>query len=266
MLIDTHCHLEKLLRKSRPEEILQRMEVVGVGRCIAVGTSAEDWPLYRKLAGQYPGQIDWTVGLHPCHVELGWEDQVAAIASYFATEPMPVAMGEMGLDYFHLPGYPDEAAEIKMRQQEAFRMQLSLAYQLECPVVIHSRDAIADCVQLIDQSGVDWRKVVFHCFTEGPDELQPILQRGGRASFTGIITYRSPTVDPIRDAALSQGLERLMLETDAPYLAPEPLRGKPNEPCHVAHVARYVSRMFGIAEAELAQATTANAMRFFGLQ
>lgn len=145
-------------------------------------------------------------------------------------------------------------------------MQLSLAYQLECPVVIHSRDAIADCVQLIDQSGVDWRKVVFHCFTEGPDELQPILQRGGRASFTGIITYRSPTVDPIRDAALSQGLERLMLETDAPYLAPEPLRGKPNEPCHVAHVARYVSRMFGIAEAELAQATTANAMRFFGLQ
>lgn len=263
MLIDTHCHLEKAFRKGEGEATLARMEEAGVGRCITIGTSARDWEGYYALASRERGRVDWTVGIHPADAGDDWEDQIKTIPTYFATAPEPVALGEIGLDHFHLPKYPDEAAEVKQRQERAFASQLGLAFQLDCPVVVHSRNAVSDCIRLIDASGVDWRKVVFHCFTDGPDALQPILERGGRASFTGVLTYRN--AEPVRKAALLQGLDRLMLETDAPYLAPEPVRGQANEPAHVAHIARFAADLFGIPEAELAEVTTRNAVAFFGL-
>jgi TatD DNase family protein len=263
MLIDTHCHLEKAIARGQGEAVLERMQAAGIGRCITVGTSSKDWETYYRLAAREPGRVDWTVGIHPCDIDDGWTDQLRTIPTYFGTDPSPVALGEIGLDYFHLPKYPDEAAEARQLQQRAFAEQLQLAYQLDCPVVIHSRNAVPDCIRVIDRSGVDWNKVVFHCFTDGPDQLQPILDRGGRASFTGILTYRN--AEPVRKAARLQGLERLMLETDAPYLSPEPVRGSPNEPAHVAHIARFAAGLFGVTLEELARITTANARDFFNL-
>ncbi|MGC9451548.1 MAG: TatD family hydrolase [Oceanipulchritudo sp.] len=265
MLIDTHCHLEKALGRGEEALVLERMNAAGVGRCISVGTSQKDWETYYRLAGRQRGRVDWTVGIHPCDIGDDWQDQLKAIPTYFATDPEPVALGEIGLDYFHLPKYPDEAAESRQLQERVFREQLSLAYQLDCPVVIHSRNAVPECIRLIDESGINWERVVFHCFTEGPEWIEQIRVRGGRASFTGIITYRNSSAEPVRQAALRQGLETLMLETDSPYLAPEPVRGKPNEPAHVAHIAACVAGLFKMDVDELSRLTSRNAMEFFAL-
>ena len=251
------------MARGEGDAVLERMQEAGIGRCITVGTGTKDWETYFRLAGRERGRVDWTAGIHPCDVDEGWADHIKTIPTYFATDPQPVALGEIGLDHFHLPKYPDEAAEVRQLQERAFKAQLELAFQLDCPVVIHSRNAVPDCVRLIDASGVNWNKVVFHCFTDGPDLLQPILERGGRASFTGILTYKN--AEPVRQAVLAQGLERLMLETDSPYLSPEPVRGKTNEPAHVAHIAAFAAQLFGVPVDELASITTRNAVEFYGL-
>jgi TatD DNase family protein len=175
-----------------------------------------------------------------------------------------VALGEIGLDRFHLPKEnPAEAEKILGWQRAALAEQLELAKKLGCPVVVHSRGAFAECVEMIDASGVGWGKVVFHCFTEGPAEMAELTRRGGYGSFTGIITYK--TADAIRAAAQAQGLDRLMIETDAPYLTPMPHRGKPNEPAYLRHTAEFCAGCLGRAPEKLAEATTANAKRFFSI-
>ncbi len=264
--IDSHCHLEKALRAGRDAALLERARDRGVAEVITIGTSLKDWEPYRALAQKYPGRVHWTVGIHPCSVDDGWQDALKAIPSFFATEPRPVALGEIGLDHFHLPKFPDEAAEVKARQAAAFRAQLELAYQLECPVVVHSRGAFEPCVRLIDESGVNWSRVVFHCFTEGPEEVAALNERGGRASFTGIVTYKNMSAEGLRAAALRQGTVALMVETDAPYLTPEPHRGQPNEPAFVRETGEFLAGLFGMVPEELARLTTANTRAFFGLE
>ncbi|MFW6353763.1 MAG: TatD family hydrolase [Verrucomicrobiota bacterium] len=266
MLIDSHCHLAKFARAGTLDETLARAAAAGVERCITVGTSLEDWELYHRLAAERPGQVDFTVGLHPTSAEDDWEDQLKALPTFFGTDPQPVALGEIGLDHFHLPKYPDEAAEVKARQVRAFRAQLSIAYQFDCPVVIHSRGAFHETVALIEESGVDWRKVVFHCFAEGPGEMRILNEKGARGSFTGIVTYANKSADPVRAALRAQGLERLMVETDCPYLTPVPKRGEPNEPAYVAHTAAACAEQLGVAPVVLAEHATANTAAFFGLK
>lgn len=261
-LLDSHCHFGHWIRRGEVDAMLERSREAGVTRWITIGTSLEDWEMYRKAAARHQ-HLQWTVGLHPGSVDDTWEDQVKTIASYFATDPQPVALGEIGLDFFHMPKYPDEAAEIRQMQSKAFAAQLGLAYQLDCPIVVHSRGAFQECVQMIDASGVNWGRVVFHCFTEGPESMQLLLDRGGHASFTGILTYRS--AEQTRAAAKLQGLDRLMLETDAPYLSPEPVRGKSNESAHLRHLAQYCADLFGVDLATIARITTRNSCQFFGI-
>lgn len=264
MITDTHCHLSVFERENRLESILENAANAGVSRMVTIGTDHQDWDLYRRLAARHPGRVWHTAGLHPCDVDEDWEEQLALLPSCFGETPSPVALGEIGLDYFHLPKHPDEAAEIRSRQVKAFRRQLEFAFQFDCPVVIHSRNAFADCVTMIDKSGVDWRKVVFHCFSEGEAEMAELVKRGGFGSFTGPITYKK--AENLRAAARLQGLDRLMLETDCPYLTPEPVRGKPNEPAFLRHTADYAAQLFGVSTEELARITSANAARFYGLK
>ena len=149
-------------------------------------------------------------------------------------------------------------------QRAAFAAQLVLAKRLDCPLVVHSRGAFRECVEMIDASGVDWARVVFHCFTEGEAEIAELNRRGGCGSFTGILTYKK--ADSIRAAAKAQGLKRFMIETDAPYLTPVPHRGKPNEPGFLRHTAEFAAaEVFGVPFEELAAISTANARKFFGL-
>jgi TatD DNase family protein len=263
-LIDTHTHLDGFARRGELPGVLERARAAGLEAMIAIGTEPGDWALYRDLAREHPGVVRYTVGLHPCSVEAGWERALAQAEEFFAgPAPRPVALGEVGLDRFHLPKDAAAAAPIFAAQRAAFAAGLQLAQRLAVPVVVHSRGAFAECVEMIDASGVDWSRVVFHCFSEGAGEMETLRQRGGWGSFTGIITYKK--AEPVRAAALRQGLARLMIETDAPYLAPAPHRGKPNEPAYVRHTAEFCAGLFGVGYDELAAATTANARRFFGI-
>jgi len=268
MLVDTHCHLAEFARRGDLPAVLDRAAAAGVTRVITIGTSPDDWALYAGLAAAHPDRVDYTVGLHPCDIEesIPWETQVAQLSEYFKRSAglRPVALGEIGLDRFHLPKDAGKAAAIFAKQENAFRAQLALARELACPVVIHSRDAFPECVRVIDDSGVDWKKIVFHCFAHGPDEVRVLRARGGRASFTGIITYKN--AQPVRDALAAQGLDVLMLETDAPYLAPVPHRGQPNEPAYTALTATTAADILKITLAELSDRTTANAREFYGLE
>ncbi len=279
-LIDTHTHLETFARRGELAGILSRAKATGLEAMVTIGTDTDDWSLYRDLAREHAGFVFYTAGLHPCSVGEDWAGRVAQLEGFWGRasrpdeprsrtahpedSPYPVALGEIGLDRFHLPkDNPAEAEKILGWQKAAFAEQLGLAKTLGCPVVVHSRGAFAECVEMIDASGVAWGKVVFHCFTEGPAEMAELTRRGGYGSFTGIITYK--TAEAIRAAALAQGLDRLMIETDAPYLTPMPHRGKPNEPAYLKHTAEFCAGVFGVSPERLAEATTANARRFFGL-
>lgn len=261
-LLDSHCHPIAVIKAGAVGPWLEQVKAAGVEGIVAIGTDLDDWSVYRNLAEQYPGFVRHTVGLHPCHVNEAWEDAVLALSPFFADRVAPAALGEIGLDYFRLPADAAEAAQVKGWQQAAFRRQLTLAYQFGGPVVIHSRHAFDDCVQLIDESGVDWKQVVFHCFVEGPAAVRTLNARGGRASFTGIITYKNAA--EIRAALQAQGLARLMLETDAPYLAPLSKRGQENTPAYMPEIAAKAAELLGLPTDEVAEVATLNARSFFG--
>ena len=266
-LIDTHTHLESFVRKGTHDAALQAARAVGVDAMITIGTSPDDWALYRDIAEVHAatGVVHYTVGLHPCAVDSEWEEAVKGIAAFFdAGRALPVALGECGLDRFHLPKQEAQAEEIFGWQRAAFAAQLKIARTLNCPVVVHSRGAFHECVEMIDASGVNWAHVVFHCFTEGEAEIGELMRRGGFGSFTGIHPYKS--ADAVRAAAKAQGLARFMLETDAPYLTPMPHRGKPNEPAFVRHTADYAAtEVFGVSFDEVARVSSDTARAFFRL-
>lgn len=262
-LIDSHCHLEVFFKEGKLDAIIRKAETQGVGRMITVGTRIEDWPIYRTLAMDYREKVFYTVGLHPCHVDENWAQAIEQIRSFFTEDCPPRAIGEIGLDYFHLPKEPKAIERVKYLQGRAFLEQLSLGKYLRCPIIIHSRNAFKECVEMIDQSGVDWNKVVFHCFAEGSEEISLLNERGGRGSFTGIVTYKK--AENVREALLRQGIESLMLETDAPYLAPEPFRSKQNEPAYVCEIAKTCARLFGKELEFLSKQLTANTLSFFDL-
>ncbi|MFT4901517.1 MAG: TatD DNase family protein [Lentimonas sp.] len=262
-LIDSHCHLKGFKDKGELDATLARAAAAGVTRFITIGTSEKDWVVYREMHAAYPGKIDYTVGLHPAYVDAEWTHAVGQISTFFMPPHQPVAFGEIGLDFFHLPKDLVQAGETILHQEAALRQQLMLADELDCPIIIHSRDAFNETVQLIDESGIDWQRIVFHCFTYGPEEIIQINQRGGRASFTGITTYKN--APKVRAALRAQGIDRLMLETDCPYLTPEPHRGKPNEPAYLNPIALRCAEVLAVSLEELATRTTANTKAFYHL-
>jgi TatD DNase family protein len=262
-LIDSHFHPESVIADGTFEGLLERADAVHVKKMIAVGTEDSDWSLYQSLASKYEGRIFYTVGLHPCHVDAGWESQVSQLKAFFESTCHPVALGEIGLDYFRLPKDAALANTIIMHQEAAFRAQLDLAVMLGCPVVVHSRAAFYPCMRIIEERGLDWQKVVFHCFVEGPSEMHTLNERGARGSFTGIVTYKN--ADAVRAALLEQGMDSLMIETDAPYLAPDPHRGKVNEPAYLPYVAEACAALFGADLNTFRSQIAANTERFYGI-
>jgi len=263
-MIDSHLHLDGFEARGDLPAMLQRAQAVGVSEFITVGTAPDDWEPYRQLAERYSGTVHYTVGLHPCSVDSGWESAVAQIEGFWDQVRRPVALGECGLDRFHLPkDNPAESERIFGLQRRAFIAQLDIARRLGVPLVVHSRGAFRECVDLITASGVDWAQVVFHCFVEGVSEMAELNRWGGRGSFTGILTYK--TAEPVRAALKAQGLSRVMVETDAPYLAPVPHRGKPCEAAYVRFTAEAAALGLGVPFAEFDAVSTANTREFFRL-
>ena len=244
--------------------VLQNAENQGVQKMLTVGTDPNDWEDYQKLAQDYSGKIIYSAGLHPGYVDADWEQKISGLMKYWQSKPKPSALGEIGLDYFRLPKDKDKANEIVQWQKCAFRKQLLWARELDCPVIIHSRSAFDDCVCEIDDSGVNWSRVVFHCFTEGIFEIKKIMERGGRASFTGIITF--PKNEKLLEAVKYQGLEKLMIETDSPYLTPVPYRGQKNEPANISVIGEYLSLLFEKKSTDLAEITSQNTETFYKIR
>jgi TatD DNase family protein len=262
-LIDSHTHAEFFFKQGSENAMRQRALDAGIVHALNVGTGLQDWQLYANAAREHPQFYSYSVGIHPCHVEAGWEAELAAMTGFLQQPVAPVAWGEMGLDYFHLPKDPEEVKTAVEMQHQAFISQLELVRKYPLPVIIHSRHAFDDTVALIDQSGIPWTQFIFHCFTYGVKEMSVLLERGGRASFTGIITYSK--TEEIHDALRLQGLDKLMLETDAPWLSPLPVRKEKNEPAYLTHVAEKAAQILGVSVEEVAERTTLNARSFFRL-
>ena len=244
--------------------ILQSAENSEVLKMVTVGTSHEDWELYRQMAEQNPSKLYFSAGLHPLYVDQFWEVQLSRLFDIWDREPLPVALGEVGLDYYHLPKNPALAKEIVNNQKNAFREQLKFGKKLQTSLIVHSRSAFEDCVIMIDESGFDWNRVVFHCFSEKVEQINKLKERGAWVSFTGMLTYSAN--DELRDAFVSYGLNCLMIETDSPYLAPVPKRGKENEPAFLAHLGEYAAELVGMSTNEFSERIYGNTNSFYKIE
>ncbi len=247
MWADSHCHLQY---EAIPAEALDRAADAGIGRVICVGTDAQQSQAAISVARAHPGRVWATVGMHPHDASQGVDGLMALLG-----EPEVVGVGECGLDY-HYDHSPREV------QRRAFAAQVNLATERDLALVIHTREAWDDTLAILRSEGVPPR-TIFHCFSGGPDEARLCLDLGTTLSFSGIITFK--TAGELRAAAAMTPLDRILVETDAPYLTPVPHRGTPNQPSYVALVGAAVAAAKGLAVEDVERATWANTAAAFGL-
>jgi TatD DNase family protein len=256
-LIDSHAHIDFPQFAEDREAMLDRARAAGVTTLLAIGSGPG--PEKMDAAIPFAEQHDWiyaSVGVHPHEAERVTPGHLDALTT-LARHPKVIAWGEIGLDYFydHSPRHV---------QQRVFREQMSLARQARLPIIIHCRDAWTDCLSMLEE---DWRSSglggILHCFTSTEADARHGLDMGFCISFAGNSTY--PKTQNIRDVAKSLPLENILLETDSPFLAPQPYRGKRNEPAYVAEVAKTIASVRNLRTEELASATAGNFRRFFGL-
>lgn len=252
---DNHCHLGHRGRDdSAPDvdEVLAAARQAGVVGCVTVGTDLESSLAALAFARELDG-VWATAGVHP-HDAVGGIDGIAELLAAHGGNEI-VAVGECGLDHYyeHSPATD---------QRAAFAAQIDLANEYALPLVIHTRDAWDETFEILDGCGVPER-TVFHCFTGGPSEAERCLERGAMLSISGIVTF--PSAADLRSAVAITPLDALMVETDSPYLAPVPNRGKPNQPAWVGHVGAKLSEVLDLDVSDVAAATTANAARFYGV-
>jgi TatD DNase family protein len=255
-LIDTHCHLTFEPLADDVPGVVERSRAAGVTGWITVGTNLEDSRRALELAGGYE-DMRATVGIHP-HEAQDADTGALEELNRLARSEKVVAVGETGLDFHY--NFSKQAD-----QKHVFAAHLEIARDTGLPVVVHSRNAFAETLEILDRDGRGLRGVVFHCFSGSPEQARLILERGYYASFTGVVTFKN--AETARAAAKVVPLNRLMIETDSPYMSPEPLRKqKPNEPALMIHTAQFLAELKGVPVEDLAQATTQTAVEFFHLQ
>ncbi len=251
MLVDSHCHLDLPELAGDLPQRLALMQANDVGCAVCIGVNLEDLPRILALA-QAHAQIFATVGVHP-EVTDAHEPSVAELVA-LARQPKVIAIGETGLDYYWHKDKPEW-------QRERFRNHIRAAIEAGKPLVIHNREATADTLRLMAEEGAGQVGGVLHCFTETWEVAEAVLAQGFYISLSGIVTFKNALA--VKDVARRVPLERLLVETDSPYLAPVPYRGKINQPAYVKHVAEEIACLRGISVDELAAATTANFSRLF---
>lgn len=256
MYVDAHCHLERETYGDELEAVIERARAAGLSHFVAVGASGVAAGARQVVAlARAHDFIFAAVGIHPHDAGRATPDDEAAVASLLS-HPKVVALGEIGLDYYY-DNSPREA------QRELFARLLAVGRDRDVPVMLHVRDAHDDTFELLDRVGLPRRGGVVHCFTGGPREAREYLDRGMMLSIPGVVTFR--TADALREAVREAPLDRLLLETDCPYLAPVPHRGKRNEPAFITATAEAVGALKGQSGAALGEATRHNALRFFGI-
>ncbi|MGP9822548.1 TatD family hydrolase [Salinarimonas sp. NSM] len=253
MLIDSHCHLDFPGLGDDLDGVLARAEAAGVGRMVTISTFVAKAETYRALAERDP-RIFCSIGTHP-HNAAAEPDVSPQTLVDLARHPRCVAIGEAGLDYFYDKSPRDVQARV-------FRAHIAAARESGLPLVIHARDADEDMIAILtEEMGRGRFDAVLHCFSSGPALARVGVELELYLSFSGIVTFNRS--DELRAVARSLPLERILVETDAPYLAPQPKRGKPNEPAYVAITAASLAQTLGLAPAALADVTTANFYRLF---
>lgn len=250
-LVDSHCHLDFPDYEGKLPEVREEMRAHGVTHALCISVNLEDFPKVRALAETYDNFFA-SVGIHPDREDNGGVDPARIVE--LARHPRIVAIGETGLDYYRATG------DLEW-QRERFRAHIRAARACGKPLVIHTRQAAEDTLRIMRDEGAGEVGGVMHCFTETREVAEAAVRLGFHVSFSGIVTFKNATA--LKEVAKAVPLERLLVETDAPYLAPVPHRGKTNQPAWVRHVAEEVARLRGIPFDELAAATTENFFRLF---
>jgi TatD DNase family protein len=253
MLIDSHCHLDYLQRDGDIDEIVARAGRAGVGAMVTISTKLSEFPIVLAIAERYPN-VFCSVGVHPHEAEAEGQENPERLLE-LAQHPKVVGIGETGLDYFyeHAP---------RNKQQVSFRAHIAAARESGLPLIVHARDADDDTVAIMrEEYNRGSYPAVIHCFTAGPALARAALDMGFYISLAGVVTFRN--AESLRDTVREVPLDRLLVETDSPYLAPVPKRGKTNEPAFVVHTAEKLAEIKGVSTDLLSEATTANFKTLF---
>jgi len=252
-LIDTHTHLFSNKFDGDRKEMIQRAIDAGISRMYLPNINTDTTEDMNAVVAQFPGHCFPMIGLHPCHVDEGYQAEVDHVATELASGRY-VAVGETGLDYHWDLTFVD-------LQKEALREQIALAKKYQLPIVLHTRESFDDTYKLIAEQNDDTLSGVFHCFSGSAEDAHKVRELGGfYIGIGGVATFKKTNhIDVLPKVPI----ELIVLETDAPYLAPAPYRGKRNESAYLAHIAERVAEIMGIPLAELAEKTTANALELY---
>ncbi len=254
MFVDSHCHLDFPELVERKDEILARMATNGVDAALCVSVTLEKFPDVLALAHAHD-HLYASVGVHPDNADCEEPDVARLLA--LADDPRVVAIGETGLDYYWHKDQPEW-------QRERFRTHIRAARECDKPLIIHTRDSAADTLRLMREEGADAPGGVMHCFTETRDVAEAALELGFYISFSGIVTFKNAKA--LKEVAQYVPMERMLIETDSPYLAPVPHRGKTNEPGFVKHVAEEIAALRGISLESVAEHTSTNFRKLFKIE
>ncbi|GAB7522189.1 TatD family hydrolase [Paraburkholderia sp. 2C] len=258
MFVDSHCHINFEGLADRLPQVLDKMREHAVTHALCVSVDLETLPSVLDIAARHDN-IYASVGVHPDHEEAR-EPSVAELVE-LAKHPKVIAIGETGLDYYRLEGRT--IADMEW-QRERFRTHIRAAHATKKPLIIHTRASADDTLRIMAEERAGDTGGVMHCFTEPWPVAERALEQNFHISLSGIVTFRSAA--DVQDVARRVPLDRLLIETDSPYLAPVPYRGKPNEPAYVSYVGRFIAQQRDMPDEELAAATTRNFFRLFGLQ
>lgn len=253
MLVDSHCHLNFPGLVENLDEVLAAMSGNGVTHALCISVNLAEFPRVLAIAERHPN-IFATVGVHPDY-EDEREPTVSDLVT-LANHPKVVGIGETGLDYFRLTGNLEW-------QRERFRVHIRAAKQTRKPLIIHTREAAQDTLRIMREEGAGEAGGVMHCFTESLEVADKAMEFGFYISFSGIVTFKNAKA--LKEVAMHVPLERMLVETDSPYLAPAPHRGTSNQPAYVKHVAEEIARLRGISLDEVAAATSQNFFSLFKL-
>lgn len=256
MLVDHHCHLDFPQLEADREGILARAKAANVGVMVTIATRVRQLPKLLAICEAHDN-IYCSVGTHPHNADEPDERGIPADEIVrLAVHPKVVAIGEAGLDYFYKKASPEG-------QAEGFRTHIEAARRTGLPLEIHTRDADQDTIAILEQAHASGGPfpAILHCYTGGPELAARAVELGLYVSFTGVLTFKKN--DALREIARAVPLDRLLVETDAPYLAPEPFRGKTNEPSYVAHTAATLAQVKGVSQDDIARITTDNFFRLF---
>lgn len=257
MFVDSHCHIDFPELREKLPDVLAAMRGNAVTHALCISVTLTEWPDVMAVAESAPN-VYATVGVHPDYedTEEPSVDQLVELAR----RPKVVGIGETGLDYYRLAQFRDQTMEW---QRERFRVHLRAARRAGKPLVIHTRSAADDTVRLMREEDAAGVGGVMHCFTESWDVARACMDLGFYISFSGIVTFKNAKA--LHEVARQVPLERMLIETDSPYLAPVPFRGKTNQPAYVKHVAEGIAALRGISVDEVAAATTENFFRLFNI-